>query len=793
MADIVTALALVQTAIAQCAADNVPTAKWEAVALDLGAPPAIAPLLRFPVKGAQWSRMIVCTGISDSNLEYERYSYAIIAGASTGSFAWRWKNMGAGGSWLLPLYPAYGAEVCRIDDYEKGNPTWVDVCPTHYLRTGKETSGSSAKTNVVFPDSLDDGDYFVRMVAYDANGVRIPGDPENALPMPFYLGRKLGPAGQTHCLFYNTTYDWVRGDPYFYVQRVPVQLLQPRLYPRKQRPFQNTSAALTTAQTYLHPVVPFRPDSINRPSITRSGYWVAASKQGYPFQELRRTYPQQATISGPRGHGTIGQITWLWHGHNRGKYALAGGGCSLVHVLNDDTIIVLAGFEDAVSPYWGDISPLQAGGKPVPFRRLVHDASAVPDTWKDSTGFTWVGRKGICRSWGAVPDKRTTKRGGPSNTIIDGQPVHDGDVVFYFTDSFGGGRLCELRFRGNDPNRGKIEAYPLVLPSGQTIVAYRGTADPPKMREILPPGSLNDPWGIAWRDSDNLLYICERGAHGIRRVKPPDNATELATIVDYFIQDITSAALGGFEDGPARVTKAQWDAPYYRRFLPSIGNHTNARAKTICGPESIDCIDDYITWAGYASMDIRRSNDGATVQKLVNAPAVNDTNAKVHYLMHSISDGSFGPRWSIAALNGDNAQYARPYLWKPVIDANGVITSWTGWSWNSFTYENTCGRGGVWDDIVYGIAVRIGQASVEGEGGGMLTYGDVADALAEITQVLPTDPAPIGTVLTAGMNEYNHSGLRMVFGPNGFSMINADVPNPSVNLTAWLKHNHELD
>lgn len=714
---------------------------------------------------------------------YERGEEDKLLTTSTGTLRFYLTDEKAGGKTLVSglRHPRYRIYAWRYADWDgEGVPPAGGALIADYLRTGKEstppTASNAAGVNVgapalyslpppdVFPDEI----YTLLIQPCQADGTPAPYVPrtdplyESVWRCRVWLNRTGRAKDHPFMLIENDTYDLTHTQNYsgdggadggtvsqWQVLPTSLAVTKPRPLPlRDYTAFGNYPAK---REMYREQIVPHIIGNGCRPTYASDGRILTEEWQGYFIEHARMMKPPFALLDGPRNIATCYFPTSMHVGHQLGSYHTTPW--SFRHVLRDEnrTIITLAGWYYEKAP-----SVAEGFAGTSPHLRLAGDWSRIP-----------IARRGFDRLWGGVFNWDSVRQGDPTNPVIGTEVVHNGDVIWYCCD--GWNRIIELRFNGRDPNRGG----PL--------------AEPPRIREIAPPGSVIDGWNVDYHGGK--LYIAERGRHRIAVWRVPTVEGELAVFDGVWGgegQEATANSYLRFEDaGIARGLK------HYHRVLRRPG-FTVANVRTLESPgvEGLMILVDpagvpWMFWGGLALEEVRiqRLDKSAPTQVYARFPI--SPAGKSHFGLFSMSRESFrtglpgyGPPGMIATVTFSDAEQGWPVLWKANTPANGVACSQT-FTYSAFsdssyapsgTYNINVGKGGVYCRNVYAMACAIG-----GPTNPVMDAGGSDEGLFRWSLAKSTDPMPNYKDIEAGAAKYNRSGAREFWGHGGYSKFDSDA------------------
>lgn len=505
-------------------------------------------------------------------------------------------------------------------------------------------------------------------------------DYDDEHPVPFAFHYNAGArekAKQTHALGYDNDFDWQRGTAgTCHVVRVPLALNAPRVRPRATRQSQAFPYAPQPKQLHLHYCTRPRPDMYYEIAWMANGLATMATRNLYYEQDLHTVQFRGAIIDGPPGIARQGMSTWLWVGHNTGKYLWDAKGSSFRHVLPDDSIITLAGWRDEYISYYGDAA-ISKG------RVFVGnwDASIVPIDVRTGKPATSTGPAFFLDVWASAPDPRTTPQGKPTNPVIAGQVTHDGDVYWYWYDSgddASGGRLGVMIFRGNDDKRGTMEQYGSTLPNGAPSSPWRTAADPPRIGVLLTGLSRDIVADMDFDTKRMLIGLTQRKLDKVILVKPPSVAprgqpfVNDCAVVGTLVQSSKPArTYGSFKDDGQ-----PWDQPSLIEWMASQAYTLAQRQAEPCvAPEGLR----YWPWADRWSLSSRAQSgikfvDGEThvADPGMAYAYVSGAPLKFFMLTHDVSDGGAYQQGTmgICAFDGGSPHFAMPQIIVPRLDGS---------------------------------------------------------------------------------------------------------------------------
>jgi hypothetical protein len=145
------------------------------------------------------------------------------------------------------------------------------------------------------------------------------------------------------------------------------------------------------------------------------------------------------------------------------------------------------------------------------------------------------------------------------------------------------------------------------------------------------------------------------------------------------------------------------------------------------------------------------------VTKHLDLSSVVDGNSR--FVNLAVSDGTFGPRGSVAVITWTAAQYGWPAVFSPTGVRLQIGDRANGWGEPKGTYV----PGG----LSYGSAVSIGK--------GRMTWGTVQDGLHRVSAALPTDTV-VPAAVAAGVQKWYDRDYRLIWSDYGFGLYGVPLP-----------------
>lgn len=389
-------------------------------------------------------------------------------------------------------------------------------------------------------------------------------------------------------------------------------------------------------------IVPAKLGDLYRPRVTDG---MVHTVNGQNYDLVLRQYGDAALLDGPRGVGTITAAQHIMLGREvdgqRSLYVFEAW--RLTKITPDGTITTLAGFRSRWPARRGD-PPSAADFE------LVGDWSEIPEA-----------KRGLWETWGAAwrPSTLATDPAAtPIPNPVKPEQPHAGAGPQLIVADTQHNRLLRLQFSATSHD----------VPCKVTILA----------------SGLRNPWSVVIPDDGrDIAYVTEQGGDRISMwsaetgaflgVLTPPSAAGLVTIVNRRVQRRASLA--------------------------------RVREEPCVAPEGLEHQDGWIWWASFAQRQVRRINLATRELQVVPLPMMDDervvNEVGSQYLYLALSDGTFGPRGSVALASWIGTQDGLPALWRR--EADGSYAWWPlleggnegpGQVWTTRDYSSSCAIGG---------------------------------------------------------------------------------------------------
>ena len=243
---------------------------------------------------------------------------------------------------------------------------------------------------------------------------------------------------------------------------------------------------------------------------------------------------------------------------------------------------------------------------------------------------------------------------------------------------------------------------------------------------------LKDPWDVVW--VDNVLYVSERTAHRIAKYN--------ATTGEFLGVLVSGAALANVD---------------VNRWVRRTATLAVIQAEACVAPEGLAYQDGWLYFGSIAMAQVKRVNIVTGEVQLFCAIAA-DGNSK--FAKIGMSDGTFGPRGTVFVSTWSIASFGMPRAYLP----GGVP-----WGYHSnISGAPDRGAKGIWGTVGYASATTVGN--------GRLFCASSEEGLVQISQALPTDPAPDYAKYNAGYGQWNSRGHHLIHGFGGFGYHGLPLP-----------------
>jgi hypothetical protein len=672
---------------------------------------------------------------------YERFQKHTSINSTTTVHKINCDNQAGGGAPVPFSYPRYGVQFAPLlPDNSLG--AFVER-GTFSLAPGTTTTTT---VTITLGGTESDGHYQSRFVAYDAAGAVVANPVETLMEYWIVIDRNGTAKNDPRVVIQSGNFDWTHypapapGKGWYSYCILPKTAVVPSARPLPKRdavtPFSTTLSPTAMARVSLLPA----PDTIDQnphyPCVTDRGVTVCDNMQGYEPSHMFSKFPILPLVPGARGVCSF-PFTLGGSGGRNGKFY--GVTPWSIYVMDaTGTGRTMAGLEHAGAPtYWE--TPVTSVADPrirvVGFwDPNIPPAERYP---REAWGIAWDARS-------LLLDTTAPPIGGEQPhlpyTTTTGQLV-DGPRYF-FVDSLG--RLVE----------------------GQTS----GTDRAAPHRFTVRMSGLGDSWDCATKGRS--IYISIRDGHKIIEVSM-DTYAKVRDVVF----DATGFSLGVVGTQPRRWT---WSGGY-------PAGRDACRAAKIVAPEGLDVIsttnavgvvddsDLWLYWGSMAQAQVRRVNlTTGAVEVVANVPLSVGGGVDSYYVQIAVSDGSYGPRGSVATTTFYNDNLGKPTFFRP----DGTVWDYQGVAGGNYTQGIDCGAGGHWNGSHYSTAVAIKEGRLFcADSSGAVNYFCKADAYDVVIDAAKGK---------AGWQKWLELGFSVQHGPYA---VNRSGPLPfgvDANLDYWM-------
>jgi hypothetical protein len=624
------------------------------------------------------------------------------------------------------LYPQYRM---LVDGVERAT----------YNRVGSEDHAQFVGS---FVDEAD-APHLFEIVAYDANGARVPAWQPSVVPagtmmpgesqIPFWMWTDFGGTAKDHpmVVFQAGSYQWTHpGFANYSDIRRPVPAYAWALVPKTVCVDQPMPLTLPTPVPFNTVLTSSQIRRINRlpqgsedepqlwrAVVTKRGITVTEDIQGYFPQDWQMDLPRILLLDGPRNVNSVAMVSGIHMGRNFKVYVLTPWDVSVVDPSGYKK--TLYGLHHTKPTYWEDC--------PTTNTEMVGDWSAIP-----------VARQMMGEPWYLALDTRSTALDPLANPIAGEQPHVAPGVAFYTPSKLG--VILRAQFAPNDPNRGDITK----------------PAIPPVLTEHIT--GLLDPWGLdEYGVGSGKLVVGERGAHRIS-VWDIDSKTRDSVL----LENPNGARFGAVDAN--------------RTFAYAAGqSYSTARADPIVAPEGLKYVpagvmgaDAYVVWGSLAQGEVRRLNLSSGQVEVCCRPYVSYGVQSRYLYVAVVTDDSFFPNGSILTTTYSNAYRGAPELWVPGAGGGGGLTHGTAHvDWRGFAYDVIQGAGAT-DATVYAMACGVRA--------GLLVCGSSMFGLDAYIKKSATDPVIDAAKASRGATKYRAARHPMLHGT--FAHPHTSLPPP---------------